>query len=101
MKWRESVLLTLASRLSVDSKTADGRNPVHIFSDAAGEGGLAILRFLSSEDGPSPLPPQGEAGKEPRSFAATTSKLYIFELFVAAAAVFVAESTIGKRDRLN
>ena len=75
----ESVPQTLNPGLILDSKIAGKRNPVRIYSDASGAGGLETLTFTSSDERPLPLLQQGEAEAELHTLATSANEIYIFE----------------------
>ena len=61
LRWRGETSPSIAPRLIMDTKQSDSPNPICVYSDATGEGGLISLTFLSIPESPAPLLLIGQA----------------------------------------
>ena len=98
MRWWESVLATLAPRLILDSKIAEGRSPGRIYSDATGRLDLRSLSFTSPDERPLALPLQGEAEEALHPLAANANEIYISKLFAEVAEVCEPRGELSGRE---
>ena len=85
---RELALATVAPRLITSLRNASPAGPVRIYSDATGAGRLASIGSFSREEGRRPVLQVVKGGQKLLASAATTKKIYIYELFAAIATVF-------------
>ena len=77
LKWRGDIPPTEDPRLIMSSKQGNPQNPVAIFSDATGGGGLATLRFLPMPERPVALLLRAQANRKLRNMAVASKKIYI------------------------
>ena len=98
LRWWQLNLPKIAPRLIRAPPEREQEMPVRIYSDAAGEGDAAGLLVSPEGSNKLPLVFSSKAGRALDGLAAQTSKIYIFELFAAVAAVFALKTTSWQTD---
>ena len=81
------MLPTIAPRLISSLRRADTADSARICSDAGGAGKLASISLFSCDKERQPTLLAPEAARKLQELAGTSGRIYIFELFVAAATV--------------
>ena len=98
LEWRKCVLPKIAPRIIKAPPEGEAERPVRVYSDATGDGSLASLVFWPDFYDKLPSVFKSKADKMLQKLAETTNKIYIFELFAAAATVFrLREQLTNKR----
>ena len=88
-RWRDEALPSIAPRLITDTQQSNAPATVRVYSGAAGEGGIASLKFLSISVGPAPISFVRRSQEKLHELSPSANKICISELYATVGATFL------------